>query len=146
MQTPIPMRNWKKRKLKYETRDSLGGKISLHEMTKVLNEDMNGTSAPGVDGFTVNFIRKFWTQLGDLVTNAVNNFKSKGKLTITLRTEIFKWLRKGEKDPTVAANFRPISLLSVMYKQASCVITNRIKTRPEVYRSTLVSASQFYIS
>ena len=101
--------------------------ISLHEMTKALNEDMNGTSAPGVDGFTVNFIRICWTPLGVLVTNAVNNSKSKGKLTITLRTAIFKLLRKGEKDPTLVANFRPISLLSVIYKLASCVITNRIK-------------------
>ena len=64
------------RKLNDETRDSLEGNISLHE-TKALNEDMNGTSAPGVDGFTVNFIRIFWTPLGALVTNAVNNSKSK---------------------------------------------------------------------
>ena len=86
---------------------------------------MNGTSAPGVDGFTV--IRKFWTPLGTLVINAVSNSKSQGKLTITLSTAIFKLLRKCEKDPTMAANFRPISLLSVFYKLASYVITNRIK-------------------
>ena len=61
-----------KRQLTNETRDSLEGKISLQEMTKALNEDMNGTSAPGVDGLTVNFIRKFWTTLGALVVNAVN--------------------------------------------------------------------------
>ena len=73
------------------------GNISLHEMTKPLTEDMNVTYAPGVDGFTVKFIRKFWTSLGALVTNAVNSSKSKGKLTITLRTAIFKLLRKGEK-------------------------------------------------
>ena len=54
-----PYEELEKRKLKNETRVSLEGKISLHEMTKALNEDMNGTSAPGVDGFTVNFIRKF---------------------------------------------------------------------------------------
>ena len=127
MQIPILLRNWKKKKLKNETRDSLEVKISLHEMTKMFNKDMNGTSAPGVDGFKVNFIRKFWTPLGALVTNAVNNSISKGKLTITLRTAIFKLLRKGEKDPTLAANFRPISLISVLYKLANCVITNQIK-------------------
>ena len=33
------------------------GKMILQEMTKALNEDMKGTSVPGVDGFTVNFIR-----------------------------------------------------------------------------------------
>ena len=39
-------------------RDSMEGNMFLQEMTKVLNEDMKGTSAPGVDGFTVNFIQK----------------------------------------------------------------------------------------
>ena len=40
---------------------------------------------------------------------------------------MFKILRKGEKDPTLAANFCPVSLLSAFYKIASCVITNIIK-------------------
>ena len=56
-----PYKELAKRQLTNETRDSLEGEISLQELTKALNEDMNGTSAPGVDGFTVNFIRNFWT-------------------------------------------------------------------------------------
>ena len=88
---------------------------------------MKGTSAPGIDGFTVNFIRKFWPPLSHVVKNAVNKSKSKGELTSTMRFAIFKLLRKGGKDPTLAANFRPISLLSVIYKLVSCVIKNRLK-------------------
>ena len=71
-----------KRKLSNETKESLDGKITLLEIRKALDEDMNGTSAPGVDGFTGNFICNFWTPLGALVINAVNNSKSKEKLTI----------------------------------------------------------------
>ena len=48
-------------------------------------------------------------------------------LTPTLRKSIVKLLRKGNKDPTIAGNYRPISLLSIFYKLASCAITQRIK-------------------
>ena len=44
------------RRISDEIRHSMEGQMSLQEMTKKLNEDMKGTSAPGVDGFTVNFI------------------------------------------------------------------------------------------
>ena len=30
-----------------DIRDSMEGQMTLHKMTKVLNEDMKGTSAPG---------------------------------------------------------------------------------------------------
>ena len=81
---------------------------------------MMGSSALGIYGFTVNFIRESWSPLGHLVKNAVNKSKSKGELTSTMRFAIFKPLCKGEKDPTLASNFRPISLLSVIHKLASC--------------------------
>merc|ERR1712002_574129 len=38
-----------------------------------------------------------------------------------------KILRKGDKDPMEASNYRPISLLCIFYKRASFVITRRIK-------------------
>ena len=49
--------------------------MSLQDMTKALIEDMKGTSAPEVDGFTVNFIQKIWDSLGALVVKAVNKCK-----------------------------------------------------------------------
>ena len=38
-----------------------------------------------------------------------------------------KILKKGEKEPLDAENYRPISLLSVFYKMASGAITGRLK-------------------
>ena len=48
-------------------------------------------------------------------------------LTSNLRTGIIRLLRKGQKDPTLTGNYRPISLLSIHYKLASCCITQRLR-------------------
>ena len=96
-------------------------------MDEALQNDMKPNSAPGIDGFTVKFLRGFWPSLKELITRGINIMKTKGKLTITLRTALMKLLQKGEKDPTNPNNFRPISLLSVIYKLASCAISNRLK-------------------
>ena len=97
-----------------------------NELHDALFNHMNGSSSPGPDGFTVNWLRVFWPDLKDLTRNALNSSFGKG-LTKTLRTAIIKILRKGDKDPMEASNYRPISLLSIFYKLASCVITRRIK-------------------
>merc|ERR1712208_271018 len=96
------------------------------ELHDALFNHMNGSSSPGPDGFTVNWLRVFWPDLKDLTRNALNSSFGKG-LTKTLRTAIIKILRKGDKDPMEASSYRPISLLSIFYKLASCVITRRIK-------------------
>ena len=46
----------------------------------------------------------------------------------TLKTAILV-LRIRTKDPTLTTNYRPISLLSIHYKLASCAITQRDKPR-----------------
>ena len=48
------------RRISDEIRDSMEGNMSLQDMTKALNEDMKGTSAPRVHGFTNNLIQKNW--------------------------------------------------------------------------------------
>ena len=60
-----PLLELNRRKLSDAQRDSLEGQITLEELTSALQEDMKGFSAPGIDGFTVNFIREFWSPLGE---------------------------------------------------------------------------------
>ena len=93
---------------------------------------MKGSSAPGIDGFTMNWLRKFWSSLKLITFNAINECYRDGSLTSSLKTGIIRLLRKGQKDPTLTGNYRPISLLSIHYKLASCCITQRL--RPLVSR------------
>merc|ERR1712082_415079 len=92
---------------------------------------MNGNSSPGSDGFTVAYLRAFWSYLKYPTLDALNDIQHKG-LTQTLRGAILKLLRKGDKDPLGLGNYRPISLLSIFYKLASCCITQRIKPAVEI--------------
>ena len=89
---------------------------------------MKNSSAPGIDGFTVAWVKEFWGDLGDICVQAVNDSFDAESLSTLLKTAIMKILRKGEKDPLEAGNYRPISLLSVFYKMASAAITRRLQT------------------
>ena len=94
------------------------------ELTETLNKFMKGASAPGVDGFTVNWLREFWPDLRKLVTNTLNEMYGEELLSSMCREAIIRMLRKNQLLP---GNYRPISLLSIFYKLASATITRRIK-------------------
>ena len=115
-----------KKKLSYAQALTMEGLLSHKELTTALFHHMKGASSPGIDGFTVNHIRTFWNDLGHITTDAINSSFG-NELTTSLRKAIIKLLRKGNKDPTLTGNYRPISLLSIFYKIASCAITQRIK-------------------
>ena len=88
---------------------------------------MKGSSAPGIDGFTVNWLRKFWSSLKLIRLNAINECYRDGSLISNLRTGIIRLLRKGHKHPTLTGNYHPISLLSIHYKLTACCITQQLR-------------------
>ena len=98
----------------------------MKEIEDSLFMHMNGSSSPGIYGFTVNYVRKFWTCLKYVTKDALNSVQTDG-LSQTLRNAILKLLRKGDKDQLDIGNYRPTSLLSVFYKIARYCITRRIK-------------------
>ena len=44
-------------------RDKAEGEITHEEMEYSLFKKIKGSSASGIDGFTVNWLRKFWSSL-----------------------------------------------------------------------------------
>merc|ERR1711936_882489 len=97
------------------------------ELTDTLMNSMKGASAPGIDGFTVAWLRQFWPQLRSLVRMALNEMYGETAMSEMCRLAIIRLLRKGDKSPLLPGNYRPISLLSIFYKLASACITKRIK-------------------
>ena len=120
------MEELQRRKLPRELKQSMEGLLTIEELTEAVMVSMNGSSSPGCDGFTVNHLREFCYDLCHITQGALNaSFGN--ELTSSLRLAIIKLLRKGQKDPTLPGNCRPISLLSIFYKLASACITNRMK-------------------
>lgn len=58
-------------KLTENQKQSLEGEISLPELTSALNR-MKNNKSPGSDGFTVDFFKFFWIDLGKFVLRSVN--------------------------------------------------------------------------
>ena len=113
-------------KLTSEDSKSLEGKLSLCELSIALKQ-MKNYKCPGVDGFPAEFLKIFWGKLKHFIHRALNEAFDTGELSITLRTCIISCLPKGNKPREFLKNWRPISLLSSIYKVASTAIANRLK-------------------
>ena len=58
-------------KLTEEEAEKLNGNLTLQEVSKALKNTKNNKS-PGTDGFSVEFYKFFWTDLGAFVVKALN--------------------------------------------------------------------------
>ena len=112
--------------LEEDEAQSLEGLIDIKEASTVLKNMKNGKS-PGSDGFTVDFFKFFWNKIGHFVVKSLNDGFHNKKMSITQREGIIICIPKGEKPREFLKNWRPISLLNVVYKIGSACIANRIK-------------------
>ena len=89
---------------------------------------MNNGKSPGSDGFTVEFFKVFLKKrLGVFTVRSINNAFSKGEMSNTQKEGIIICIPKGDKPREYLKNWRPISLLNVVYKIATACIAERMK-------------------
>lgn len=124
-------------KLSNNEKFELEGEIKLHEISYVLKK-MKNNKSPGSDGFTVEFFKFFYNDLKVFIQRAINEGYRTGKLSVTQRQGIITCLPKGDKSKEFLKNWRPITLLNVIYKIASGCIAERLKT----VLSKLISTDQ----
>ena len=106
---------------------SLEGPLTLNETLNAL-KNMKNNRSPGSDGFTTEFFKFFWIDIGKYLLRALNYGFEYRELSSTQKVGVIICLPKGQKDKHYLKNWRPISLLNVSYKIASAVIANRLKT------------------
>ena len=73
--------------------ESMEGVLTHEELESVLFKHMNGSSSPGIDGFTVNYLFFFWHILKYVTKDALNAIQIEG-LSQTIRSTILKLLGK----------------------------------------------------
>ena len=87
---------------------------------------MHPDKAPGPDGMTVCFYKKYWSIVGQDVIRVVKVFfKRDDHLRSINHTNLVLIPKK--RLPTSPKDYRPISLCNVIYKIISKVIANRLK-------------------
>uniref|UniRef100_A0A2N9ELX8 Reverse transcriptase domain-containing protein n=1 Tax=Fagus sylvatica TaxID=28930 RepID=A0A2N9ELX8_FAGSY len=111
-------------------------KFDREEVVSVL-KDLKGDKAPGPDGFSMAFFHKCWDIVGDDVMGFFEEFHTHCKFEKSLNATFIALIPK-KWDALNIRDYRPISLISSMYKLLSKVLANRIKTVLEL----LISDSQ----
>ena len=113
-------------KLSKKNAELLEGKITYKELTSAM-KSMKNNKSPGTDGFSVEFFKVFWLNLGHHLLRSVNYSFEVGELSITQKQGVITILPKGNKPREFLKNWRPISLLNVTYKVLALCLANRIK-------------------
>ncbi|KAG7569427.1 Reverse transcriptase domain [Arabidopsis thaliana x Arabidopsis arenosa] len=98
---------------------------------------IDSESAPGPDGFTALFFKKYWTVVKDQVISEVTGFFKTGIIPEEWNHTHLCLIPK-IPNPNKMTDVRPISLCSVLYKIVSKIISARLK----VFLPLIVSPTQ----
>lgn len=114
-------------KLEDSTKNKIEGYITYTELLNSLKRSKNNKS-PGLDGFTMEFYKFFWLDLGHFLLKSINYAYNCGQLSVTQKQGIITCIPKPNKPRNILKNWRPLTLLNTAYKLASSCIAERIKT------------------
>ena len=110
-----------------ELKEGLDQPITMNDLTRSLFKNMSPSKAPGNDGLTVKFMRKFWLQLGPLLLDSLKESWECGELTNSQKESVIRLIQKKGKDPSTITGHRPISLINVDAKIYAKVLSERLR-------------------
>jgi len=123
-------------KLTPDEHDELELPLTIGELDKAVKEG-NKKSAPGADGLSSATILLCWKYLRHPLFNYANKCLEKGILTDNFRGASIRLIPK-KNDLSVLKNWRPISLLSNLYK----ILSRALNSRLSKYVNRITSRSQ----
>jgi hypothetical protein len=111
-------------KIPVDISDNFENPLTIEELDK--SAEQGNHSASGRDGLSNCFIKKYWEYLRVPLHRYTTCCQAKGKLTQNFSSATIKLIPK-KGDTTQLKNWRPISLLSCLYKVISRALNNRLK-------------------
>jgi hypothetical protein len=88
--------------------------------------EIGSTKAPGLDGFTTLFYKKYWNIIKDAVLSSIWDFLGKNHL-LKEQNHTFIALIPKKLGASSMNQFRPISLCNIIYKIIFKILANRFK-------------------
>ncbi|KAJ9562034.1 hypothetical protein OSB04_007194 [Centaurea solstitialis] len=120
------LRSTKLKRISEEEASLLETKFTEEEVWSALI-DCGNNKSPGPDGFTTGFLKKFWGLIkGDLMA-ALDWFWEKKELSNGCNSSFVSLIPKNTS-PIGLNDFRPISLVGILYKVISKVLAERMKS------------------
>jgi len=113
------------RTLSPEDNECLIASFRVEEVKEVVWQ-CEGAKSPGPDGFNFNFIRKRWEFIKEDIVNVMALFHDIGVVPKGCNASFVALIPK-VKDPSKLEQYRPISLVGVIYKVIAKVLAGRIK-------------------
>jgi hypothetical protein len=104
------------------------GPITYEELVAALKR-MKNNKSPGNDGYTAEFFKFFWIDLGHFLLRSINLGYSVNQMSSSQRRGTITCLPKTGKPRCYLKNWRPITLLNTSYKIAASCIAERIKQK-----------------
>lgn len=89
--------------------------------------DCSSDKAPGPDGFNFHMIKTLWDSMAEDIKQFTDEFHSHGRLVKGLNTSFITLVPKKE-NPLSLDDFRPISLISSLYKILAKCLANKLKS------------------
>uniref|UniRef100_A0A3Q3ERM5 Reverse transcriptase domain-containing protein n=1 Tax=Labrus bergylta TaxID=56723 RepID=A0A3Q3ERM5_9LABR len=111
--------------LSVEERSLLEGELSLEELTAAVTQMATGR-APGIDGLSTDFFKRFWNILGSDLHSVLMECCRTGSLPGSCKRAVLSLLPK-KGDLALLKNWRPVALLCADYKILSRALSNRLK-------------------
>jgi hypothetical protein len=87
---------------------------------------MDGNKAPGPDGFSMAFFQACWGVLKEDIRAVLADFHARGKFEKSLNSTLISLIPK-VPGASELKYYRPISLVSGIYKIISKVLANRLR-------------------